>query len=354
MTKGLLVNRDTDELSVEKTQSCYDRRLIPAEKKPFLIDFERCSGPYLAVEQGHYILDAASQIASFGLGFNAGAMFGACQFLETWTGNEKTAAIRQVRRAFEELLQRKIGWPELYTHLCNSGAEAVETALGICYQRRRNRFAQRVIAFEGSFHGRMMVALATTWDARKREPFQWSGFEAQFAPYPEMDSDDVNGPVIPGEWNSAWSESPSVDLAESVRTLFGGEDRLLKAETESLLQVRDYLVSGSYYAILIEPMQCEGGDRYSSARFHQGLVHLANAFSIPLVYDEIQTGLGLGGEFFGIENLICRIARAIRWHQTLWSWQRRPRRESYCRTNPVSLLSNSARHHSRVDLSRPR
>jgi acetylornithine/succinyldiaminopimelate/putrescine aminotransferase len=45
-------------------------------------------------------------------------------------------------------------------------------------------------------------------------------------------------------------------------------------------------------------MQCEGGDRYSSSRFHQGLVNLAESYDVPLIYDEIQTGLHLGRQFF--------------------------------------------------------
>ena len=62
--------------------------------------------------------------------------------------------------------------------------------------------------------------------------------------------------------------------------------------------MREHLIHGGVFAILIEPMQCEGGDRYSSSRFHLGLINLATAFDVPLIYDEIQTGFGLGGEFF--------------------------------------------------------
>ena len=58
------------------------------------------------------------------------------------------------------------------------------------------------------------------------------------------------------------------------------------------------MLSGEIFAILMEPIQCEGGDRYSSKRFHNALANMAQNFQIPLIYDEVQTGFGLGGDFF--------------------------------------------------------
>jgi len=304
MTNGYLVNHDVDERSVSGIQDYYDRRLIPPEKKPFLIDLAHCAGPLLAIDGQHYILDVASQIASKGLGFNAGAMFGAAQFIETWTGCPRTPLIGQIRTAFAELLQGLIDWPELHLQLCNSGAEAIETALGLCYRDRRHHAAKRVLAFEGAFHGRMMVALASTWTASKREPFAWEGFETSFAPYPVLkDGDDVNFAEIPKGWREAWANAHnrSTDaegFAKAIRSKFGNGNALLKCELESLLAVRRMLLTDQHYAVLVEPMQCEGGDRYSTARFHNGLINLTKAFGVALVYDEIQTGFGLGGEFF--------------------------------------------------------
>jgi 4-aminobutyrate aminotransferase-like enzyme len=298
MTLGQLVNRDADPESVLRMRRYYERKLIPAEKKPFLIDLQHCNGPLLAVHDGRYILDLASQIASLALGFNAGAMFGAAQFLETWTGNVDSPVMRTVRDSFSGLLQRSLGWNRLHLHLCQSGAEANETALGMCFANRTNPAARRLIAFQGSFHGRMMVALSATWNRSKREPFEWPGWESSFAAWPEMDSDDVLAPCIPTGWQAAWAAPQGADFPQGMRARFATADPLLRSEVEALLQVRQLLASGQYYAVLVEPMQCEGGDRYTSARFHHGLLNLARAFQVPLVYDEIQTGFGLGGDFF--------------------------------------------------------
>ena len=301
MTTGHLVNRETDETSVRRTQLLYDQKLIPAEKKPFLIDLRHSGGPFMAVDNGRFILDVASQIASLGLGFNAGAMFGAAQFLESWTGNQQTYAIRAVRKAFHQLLLDLSGWPQMHLQLCNSGAEANELALGFCFKHRKDPQAKKILAFEGAFHGRMMMTLASTWNVKKRDPFAWQGYETSFAPYPEMDTSDVTAPPIPAQWQEFWghsSQQTNEQAGEVVYQKFSSDDSLLVQEINCLLKVHEILNAGGHYAVLIEPMQCEGGDRYSSARFHHGLINLVKGFGIPLVYDEIQTGFGLGGDFF--------------------------------------------------------
>ena len=45
-------------------------------------------------------------------------------------------------------------------------------------------------------------------------------------------------------------------------------------------------------------MQSEGGDCYSSDRFHQGLINLCHSFNVPLIYDEVQTGFHLSPRLF--------------------------------------------------------
>ncbi len=284
--------------SAARLEKLYKKGLIPPEKKPFLVDLRRSSGPFLAVDSGDLICDGASQIASHGLGFNPGAFFGVAQYLESWINDSHGEDYLAVRSAFESLLQRKAGSDKFRMVLKASGAESVESALAHFYDRRREKKAHRVLAFEGSFHGRMMVALASTWNPTKREPFAWPGYESRFAPYPEMDSDDVCGPAIPGSWQAVWTTEPDVPLDAQAARGLAADDPLLRMEVESLLTVREHLASGEVFAILIEPMQCEGGDRYSSSRFHQGLAYLSETFKIPLLYDEIQTGFGLGGEFF--------------------------------------------------------
>lgn len=284
--------------SAERLQRIYEQGLIPPEKKPFLIDLASSSGPYMAVQGGGLICDGASQIASLGLGFNPGALFGAAQHLESWTNQTSTEHYQAVRRAYEQLMQAKLGSDRFKACFVASGAEANETVLGYLFNNRPETKRRRVIAFEGSFHGRMMISLASTWNPAKREPFTWPGYESIFAPYPVMQGDDIHSPAEPESWQPLWTEADDVEFEKRSAAIDTAGDELLAAEIESLSAVRSAIRSGEALAILIEPMQCEGGDRYSSRRFHQGLALLSQTFDMPLVYDEIQTGFGLGGEFF--------------------------------------------------------
>ncbi len=294
-----LVNSLLHTKSVASLEGLYAGQQIPAEKKPFLISLRESSGPLMAVDGGDVILDVASQIASLALGFNPGVMFGTVQFLESWTGATNTIPIKTVRQALAALLARQLGWNDLNMHLCHSGAEANECALGMCYARRTNRDARHVLAFRQSFHGRMMVALSATWNPAKREPFAWPNCEADYVDYPEMpDGDDASSIVSPADWQALWACAPRIDFEQQLNRAFPQSDSLLTDEIKSLLQVRNYLGTRRHFAVIIEPMQCEGGDRYSSSRFHNGLLAVCKAFQIPLIYDEIQTGYGLGGDFF--------------------------------------------------------
>ncbi len=284
--------------SEQRLAATYRSGLIAAEKKPFLIDLTESSGPFLAIEQGDLICDGASQIASLGLGLNASALFGAAEHLESWINDTESDNFSAIRQAYQQLLQRQLGSDRFSAHFCGSGAEGIETALAHFFIHRSNPKARKVLAFEGSFHGRMMVALASTWNRAKREPFSWPGYESIFAPYPEMETSEFGAPAAPAGWVRLWSELSPPAFAEALSHCRAAADRLLQAEIDSLVTVREHLQSGDIFAILIEPMQCEGGDCYSSARFHQGLACLATAMNVPLIYDEIQTGFGLGGEFF--------------------------------------------------------
>ena len=293
-----LVNAPDHAASVERLKETYEKGLIPPEKKPFLIDLHRSFGPFMAVEGGDLICDGASQIASHGLGFNPAALFGTAQHLSTWTNDTRSSEYQAVRSAYVSLLQRKLGSDSFKARFCASGAEAVESTLAYFFDRRSDSNRKRVLAFEGSFHGRMMVALASTWNPKKREPFAWPGYHSVFAPYPTLDRDGIHAQPRIGGWKELWSTTKDEEFASRLVTVDCRDDQQLSSEIASLTTVRQQLASGEIFAILIEPMQCEGGDRYSSHRFHQGLVCLSVAYGVPLIYDEIQTGFGLGGEFF--------------------------------------------------------
>ena len=178
--------------------------------------------------------------------------------------------------------------------MCNSGSVANEVALGLCYQRRKHRQAHKILAFEGSFHGRTLLSLFSTWSPSKRAPFQIPGLETTFCSYPELEGSEIQC-RFPEKWRKFWEGAPGSRQKIPSEWL---QEAMLEKEVKALLQVRDELLSQKVFAIIIEPMQCEGGDRYSSDRFHTALLLMTKSFQVPLVYDEIQTGFHLGRTFF--------------------------------------------------------
>ncbi len=293
-----IINSNDSNLGSEILKKFYAKKMIPAEKKTYITDLKNSIGPYMGIKSSegntHYLLDAASQIATLGHGFNPSVFFGTTEFLETWTNDSTTKEFKDMRIAFQNFFNRKLNWKKTNLTFVHSGAEANETALGYCYKRRVNKDANKVLAFEGSFHGRMMITLAATWNKSKREPFEWKNYLAEYVKYPELDDSNINV-SIPSDWREIWNEA---SLKEFTAPSKWSEDKTIKKEVDSLLAVREQLLTKKIFAILIEPMQCEGGDCYSSDRFQTALLLMAKTFKVPVIYDEVQTGFHLGREFF--------------------------------------------------------
>ena len=299
MIKLPLANASDSRKSAEILDNYYCNDFICGEKKPWLTRLKKSQGPFLAVESAEggdeaaYILDAASQIATLGLGFSPLPFMGIGHCHESWTNRCDTPSAKSLRDALASFLRRMTGWEHLVMSLCNSGAEANERALGICHGQRVSSRADKILAFEGSFHGRTLVSIACTWSKQKREPFQWPQARVVFCSWPTVKSGEIYF-SIPENWHQIWENAP----AKTFSPPESGEDRILADETRALLQVREQLLTGEFFAIILEPMQSEGGDRYSSNRFHLGLMLMSRAFDVPLIYDEVQTGFHLGREFF--------------------------------------------------------
>jgi acetylornithine/succinyldiaminopimelate/putrescine aminotransferase/GNAT superfamily N-acetyltransferase len=293
-----IINAEDANHGSEILKHYYANKMIPAEKKTYMTKLKDSLGPYMGIESSdgstHYLLDAASQIATLGHGFNPSVFFGTTEFLESWMNDATTKEFKDMRTAFQNFFNRKLNWNKTSITMVHSGAEANETALGYCYRSRVHPEANKVLAFEGSFHGRMMITLAATWNKSKREPFEWKNYLAEYVKYPELNDGKINV-SFPDNWREIWNEASLKDfkIPES-----WSNDPMVKKEVDSLLSVRKQLLTKKIFSILIEPMQCEGGDCYSSDRFHTALLLMAKTFKVAVIHDEVQTGFHLGKEFF--------------------------------------------------------
>ena len=148
----------------------------------------------------------------------------------------------------------------------NSGAEAVENAVKIA---RAATGRPAVIAFDGGFHGRTLMAMSLT---SKTHPYK-AGF-GPFAPevYRVSFADPYRGP----------------DAVAALRELEGAFTTSVAAEHVA--------------AIVFEPVQGEGGFIVPPAEFVRGLRRICDEQGIILVADEVQTGFGRTGRFFAMEH----------------------------------------------------
>jgi acetylornithine aminotransferase/acetylornithine/N-succinyldiaminopimelate aminotransferase len=154
----------------------------------------------------------------------------------------------------------------------NSGAEANECAIKLARKyghlqgsKRENRY--KIIVFENSFHGRTLATLSAT----KQKKFQ-EGFT----------------PLLSGFKQAKFNELSTVEKA----------------------------IDSNTCAIMVEPVQGEGGVRVATGEFLRGLRRLCNKFKLLLIFDEIQSGMGRTEKMFayqhyGIKPDILTLAKGV-------------------------------------------
>lgn len=268
------------------------------EKKPGVFDHQRSGGPWFVSVDANplSVLDAMSQTATVCGGFNEDPVVEAYlrgEFGETpLVVRDTTLEPCPEVEAFAAQLRALVPGLEHVT-FASSGAEANEKALALCRLQRPE--AKRVLAFEGSFHGRTILALHATWNPVKRAPFEIEGYEADFAPFPIWSTPMEPEPAVPEGFLELVAQGALDELC--ARFDHREQDPLLAAEVETLRTVHAFLGRGQHFACIIEPMQSEGGDRYATARFYRALRLLTRHHGVPLCFDEVQTGFGLGGPF---------------------------------------------------------
>jgi len=274
-------------------------RVVP-EKKPPVFDHLRSIGPwYVSIDDEPLsVLDGMSQTATLCGGFSEDPVVRA--YFEGGFGDTIVAAGDTSARDSEEarayaatLCHLVPGLPQV--SFASSGAEANEKALALCAVNSSRAGARKVLAFEGGFHGRTLWALHATHSPGKRKPFELPGYEQTFLPFPVWNTPNQEEPAAPSGFYAA-AGSGAID---ELIARFGdpGEDPLLAAEIAVLAAVHAELAAGDTFACIIEPMQSEGGDRYGTARFFRALRLLTRHHDVHLVFDEVQTGFGLGGSF---------------------------------------------------------
>jgi len=136
------------------------------------------------------------------------------------------------------------------TFLSNSGTEAVECALKIA---RKYTGKKEFIAMKRGFHGRTMGSLSATWKSKYKKSFE---------------------PLVPGFKHAVFNDLDSVQS----------------------------LINDNTAAIIVEPIQGEGGVYIADRDFVRGLREICDDKDILLIFDEVQTGFGRTGKMFALEH----------------------------------------------------
>ena len=227
--------------------------VLQTYKRPDFV-LEQGNGVWLTDSEGRQYLDAGSGIAVNSLGYQNPTIVRALQ--------EGASSLLHVSNLYytapQALLARDLCQSSFADRVffCNSGAEANEGALKFARKWARfNGHADKTgfVAFSGSFHGRTMGALSVTATEKYRAPFE-----------------PLIGNVTFGEFN---------DL-DSARTV----------------------ITQNTCAVIVEPVQGEGGVTPAQAEFMAGLRTLCDEADALLICDEVQCGLGRTGTLWAYED----------------------------------------------------
>ena len=200
-------------------------------------------------DEGTAYLDLVAGLAVCSLGHGHPVAAQALAAQSAILGHVSNLYYSEPQVALAERLRKLSGFSQAF--FCNSGAEAVEASIKLA-RRRGGAGKHEIICLEGAFHGRTLATLAAGWSEAKRAPFQ----------------------PVPG----GFAHVPRND-----------EDALRAA------------VSDRTAAVLIEPLQGEGGVWPIDIPYLRLARELCDRHGSLLVFDEVQTGIGRCGSWFAFE-----------------------------------------------------
>ncbi|MDH3255938.1 MAG: L-lysine 6-transaminase [Acidobacteriota bacterium] len=260
------------------------------DTKPYVLDLARSHGPYLYDALGkRELLDLFMCFSTCPLGYNHPGVTDpdfAQSILPAALNKPSNSDFHTVEMAeFVEAFARIV--PDSHAHhmfFIEGGALAVENALKAAFdwKVRKNQAAgkgekgHRVIHLRRAFHGRSGYTMSLTNTDPKKTAF-----------FPQFDWPRITNPALSFPVNR--------DVLERVE----------RQEAESIQQVKDALVTypDEIAALILEPIQGEGGDNHFRPEYLGALRQLADESEFLLIFDEIQTGFGTTGTWWSFEQL---------------------------------------------------
>ena len=235
-------------------------------RAPF--SFTKGEGTWLIEEDGRRFLDLGAGIAVNALGHAHPSLVAALteQAQNLWHVSNLYTIPQQTELA-DQLVAQSFADTVFFT---NSGTESCELAVKMArkywFEKGQSERVE-IITFSGSFHGRSSAGIAAAGSEKMTKGF---------------------GPLLPGFVHLDWADHAAIDAAITAKTA----------------------------AILIEPIQGEGGIRPVPDACLKGLRELCDRHNLLLIFDEVQCGIGRSGKLFahewaGVAPDIMMVAKGI-------------------------------------------
>lgn len=266
---------------------------ILADGYEMVLDLKKSKGAYLHdAASGKDYLDFFTFFASNPLGMNHDRLAGDPDFIQKLgqvaiNKPSNSDVYTEEMAQFVETFSR-VGIPDYmpYTFFVSGGALAVENALKVAFDWKvqknfkkgyRTEKGHKALHMDRAFHGRSGYTLSlTNTDPNKVKYF------------PKFDWPRIHSPAVQFPLNKENTNKVALE------------------EEQALAQARQYFETykDDIACILLEPIQGEGGDNHYRPEFHQALRDLADEFDALLIYDEVQTGIGMTGKFWAHEYYV--------------------------------------------------
>ncbi|KAG4031161.1 hypothetical protein MFRU_010g02860 [Monilinia fructicola] len=269
-----------------------------------LANYQKSFGNYISDPDGNVLLDVYAQIASIPVGYSNPHLLKAAQSEQMASAIINRPALGNFpSHDWADIIKTGIlkvapkGLDQVFTAMAGSDANETAYKAAFMYRRQQERggahveFSEEdiassmlnqapgapqlsILSFKTAFHGRLFGSLSTT----RSKPIHKLDI-------PAFDWPQATFPLL---------KYPLEDHVEENR----------KAEEEALADVERIITTHHLppCAVVVEPIQSEGGDNHASPAFFRGLRALTKKHNVLLIVDEVQTGVGATGKFWAHEH----------------------------------------------------